>query len=422
MGPKHIVYSVRRTFLVLAFLVTLVSSALAVNKEKVLYSFTGDADGGDPHSTLVFDSKGNAYGTTVTGGDLDFGTVFKLTPHSNGKWTETVLYSFLGGSDGKNPYGGVTIDSKGNLWGTTAAGGTGGICAGDGCGEVFNLTTDGKTWTYSVVYNFQGGKDGWDPGGALFIDPNGNLYGTTADGGTKSGCGGQGCGTVYQLTTVKGGQWKETVIHRFTNGKDGSRGSLGALIMDSAGNLYGVAELGGAHASGTVYKMAPQSGGTWKFTTLDAFRGMPHPGFPYGGVIFDGSGNLYGTTYFGGKNGLGSVYKLTNTNGKWTESQLYSFKGSNDGSLPTSTLVFDANGNLYGTTSAGGDSNDDGTIFKLTPTSGGKYKESVVHHFKNVPDGANPNYGLTIDKSGNLFGTAPFGGLHNAGAAFELTP
>jgi len=421
MDPKHFVYSFRRAFLVFALVAILVSGALAANKEKVLYSFTGDADGGDPHSTLVFDSKGNAYGTTVTGGDLDFGTVFKLTPH-NGKWTETVLYSFLGGSDGKNPYGGVTIDSKGNLWGTTASGGTGGICAGDGCGTVFNLTTDGKNWTYSVIYNFQGGKDGWDPGGALFIDPNGNLYGTTADGGTKKGCSGQGCGTVYQLTTVKGGQWKETVIHRFTDGKDGSRGSLGALVMDAAGNLYGVAELGGANAAGVVYKMAPQSGGTWKFTTIDAFRGMPHPGFPYGGVIFDGSGNLYGTTYFGGKNGLGSVYKLTNTNGKWSESQLYSFKGSNDGSSPTSTLVFDANGNLYGTTSAGGDSNDDGTIFKLTPTSGGKYKESIVHHFKNVPDGANPNYGLTIDKSGNLFGTAPFGGLHNAGAAFELIP
>ncbi len=422
MGTRQYLHSVSRTLAVVAVVATLASGALAANKEKVLYSFTGGSDGGDPHSTLVFDGAGNAYGTTVRGGDLDFGTVFKLTPHSNGKWTETVLYSFLAGSDGKNPYGGVTIDSKGNLWGTTAAGGTGGICAGDGCGTVFNLTLSGKTWTESIIYSFQGNKDGWDPGGALLIDPQGNLYGTTADGGTKNGCNGQGCGTVYQLTTVKGGQWKETVIHRFTDGKDGSRGSLGVLLMDKAGNLYGIAELGGAHAAGTVYKMTPGSGGTWKFSTLDAFRGVPHPGFPYGGVIFDGAGNLYGTTYFGGKNGLGSIFKLTNTNGKWTESQLYSFKGGTDGSLPTSTLVFDANGNLYGTTSAGGDSNDDGVIFKLTPGSGGKWKESVAHRFSNVPDGAFPNYGLTIDKAGNLYGTAPFGGLHNQGAVFELTP
>jgi uncharacterized repeat protein (TIGR03803 family) len=224
------------------------------------------------------------------------------------------------------------------------------------------------------------------------------------------------------LTTAKGGQWKEKVIHRFTDGKDGSRGSLGRLLFDKAGNLYGVAELGGAHTAGTVYTMTPGAGGGWKFSTLDAFRGMPHPGFPYGGVIFDSAGNLYGTTYFGGKTGLGSVFKLTNTNGKWTESQLYSFKGGTDGSNPTSTLVFDAAGNLYGTTSAGGDSNDDGVVFKLTPSSGGKWKESIAHRFSNVPDGANPNYGLTVDKAGNLYGTAPLGGLHNEGAIFELTP
>ncbi len=407
---------------VLAVVTMLVNGAWAANKEKVLYSFTGGSDGGDPHSALAFDSAGNAYGTTVTGGDSTFGTVFQLTQHSNGKWTETVLYSFLGGNDGKNPYGGVTVDAKGNLYGTTAAGGSGGSCASDGCGTVFTLTRSGKTWTESILYSFQGGKvDGWNPGGGVIFDPQGNLYGTTADGGSAHGCSGQGCGVVYELSTVKGGGWRETVIHRFSDGKDGSRGSLGVLLLDSAGNLYGVAELGGAHAVGTVFKLTP-SGGTWTFSTLDAFRGLPHPGFPYGGVIADTSGNLYGTTYFGGKNGLGSVYQLTNTNGKWKETQLYSFKGGNDGSYPTSTLVFDPAGNLYGTTSAGGDGNDDGVVFKLAPSSGGKWKESVAHRFGNSPDGSAPNYGLVLDKAGNLYGTTPFGGVNNEGAVFELTP
>jgi uncharacterized repeat protein (TIGR03803 family) len=422
MGKQQFGYSVSRAVAVFAVVAMLVSGALAANKEKILYSFTGGNDGGDPHTALIFDSAGNAYGTTVVGGNFNFGTVFQLTPHSSGKWTETVLYSFLAGGDGKNPYGSVVMDAKGNLYGTTAAGGTGGVCAGDGCGTVFKLTRSGKNWNESIVYNFQGGKDGWDPGGGLIFDPKGNLYGTTADGGSANGCNGQGCGTVFQLSTVKGGQWKEKVIHRFTNGKDGSRGSLGLLLLDKAGNLYGAAELGGAHAAGTVFKMTPGAGGTWTISTLDGFKGMPHPGFPYGSVISDAAGNLYGTTYFGGRNGLGSVFQLTNSNGKWTESQLYSFKGGTDGSFPTATLVFDATGNLYGTTSAGGDSNDDGVVFKLTPTSSGKWKESVAHHFQNSPDGSSPNYGLVLDKSGNLYGTTPFGGLNNQGAVFELTP
>jgi uncharacterized repeat protein (TIGR03803 family) len=422
MGTKQYLYSVNRIFAVVAVAATLASGALAANKEKVIYSFSGGSDGGDPHSTLIFDGAGNAYGTTIRGGDLDFGTVFKLTPNSNGKWTETVLYSFLAGSDGKNPYGGVIMDSKGNLYGTTAAGGGGGVCAGDGCGIVFKLTRSGKNWTESILYSFQGGKDGWDPGGGLVSDPQGNFYGTTADGGTADGCNGQGCGTVYQLSPAKGGQWKERVIHRFTNGKDGSRGSLGALVLDKGGSLYGVAELGGALGAGTVFKMTRAFGGKWSFSTIHAFKGLPHPGYPYGGVIFDSNGNLYGTTYFGGANGAGSVFKLTNSNGKWKESLLYSFQDGQDGSLPTCGLVFDAKGNLYGTTSEGGDTNGDGIIFKLTP-AGGNWKETVVHRFGPVPDGTNPFYGLVIDKAGNhLYGTAPFGGVSNMGAVFELTP
>jgi uncharacterized repeat protein (TIGR03803 family) len=404
---------------VVAVAVILVNGGWAANTEKVLYTFTGGSDGGDPAAQLMFDSAGNAYGTTVVGGTSNFGTVFKLSPHAKGKWTETVLYSFMGGNDGKNPYGGVTMDAQGNLYGTTVSGGSGGTCSGDGCGTIFKLTHSRKGWSESVLYSFTGGKDGAGPGGGVVFDKTGNLYGTTPDGGSVSGCS---CGVVYELSPGKGGQWKQKVIHTFTGGKDGSTGSLGFLLFDTAGNVYGVAELGGAHGAGTAFKLSPASGGKWTMSTLDGFRGTPHAGFPYGGLISDATGNLYGTTYYGGANGIGSVFKLTNSNGKFAESVLYSFRTGTDGNSPTSTLVFDAQGNLYGTTSAGGDANQDGTVFKLTPTAGGKWKESVVHRFKNNQDGANPFYGLALDKAGNLYGTTASGGAHSQGVIFEIIP
>jgi uncharacterized repeat protein (TIGR03803 family) len=419
MGSKLFGYFVGKALAAVTVAMILVNGVWAANTEKVLYTFTGGNDGGDPASQLIFDSSGNAYGTTVVGGSATFGTVFKLTPHATGKWTETVLYSFLGGADGKNPYGGVIMDAKGNLYGTTVAGGSGGLCAnGDGCGTIFKLTHSGNTWAERVLYSFTGGTDGAGPGGGLVFDKKGNLYGTTPDGGDVNGCG---CGVVYQLAPTRGGGWKQKVIHTFTGGNDGSTGSLGSLFIDKAGNVYGIAELGGAHAAGTAFKLSLVSG-KWKMSTLDEFRGTPHAGFPYGGLISVAAGSLYGTTYYGGANGLGSVFKLTlGSTGKWSESVLYSFKTGTDGNSPTSTLVFDAHGNLYGTTSAGGDANGDGTVFKLTPISGGKWKETVVHRFKNSPDGANPYYGLVLDKAGNLYGTTASGGV-SSGVVFEFTP
>ncbi len=420
MGSKRFWYFVSRFA---AVTLILASSAWAANEEKVLYTFTGGNDGGDPAAQLTFDNSGNAYGTTVVGGPSNFGTVFKLTHDPNGKWTETVLYSFLGGNDGRNPYGGVTMDAKGNLYGTTVAGGSGGACAGDGCGTVFKLARSGNSWTQSILYRFKGGTDGFGPGGGVVFDQKGNLYGTTPDGGSANGCDGSGCGVVYELSPSKGGDWNERVIHRFTGGNDGATGSLGLLLVDKPGNLYGVTELGGAHGAGTAFKLSPASGGKWKISVLDGFKGMPYAGFPYGGLISDPAASLYGTTYYGGANGLGSVFKLTlGANGKWSESVLYSFKTGTDGNSPTSTLVFDGRGNLYGTTSAGGDANGDGTVFKLTPTSGDKWRETVVHRFQNNHDGANPYYGLTLDQAGNLYGTTAAGGAHGQGVIFEIIP
>jgi len=213
------------------------------------------------------------------------------------------------------------------------------------------------------------------------------------------------------------------VLHTFTGGADGAVGSLGPLLVDKTGNIFGVAEIGGDPSCdcGTVFELK-SVGGKWKFKTLDAFLGMPHAGFPYGGVIADGKGNLYGTTYYGGTNGDGSVFKLTKSAGKYSESVLYSFTGGSDGSWPTTTLMFDPKGNLDGTTSAGGDSNGDGVVFKLAPKSGGKWKESVAHQFGKGSDGANPFYGLIRDQVGDLFGTTAIGGGSGQGVVFEITP
>jgi uncharacterized repeat protein (TIGR03803 family) len=428
MGRKRVSYFANVGVAVVAFALILLNSAWAASTEKVLHSFLGGTDGIDPAATLAADSAGNLYGTTVQGGTgtactNGCGTVFKLSPLAGGKWKETVLYSFTGGSDGKNPYGGVILDSKGDLYGTTVAGGSGGACASDGCGVVFLLSKSGKSWVETVMYNFTGGKDGFGPGGALAFDSVGNLYGTTPDGGNLRKCNGGGCGVVYQISPVRGGGWKQTVLHTFTGGADGAVGSLGPLLVDKAGNVFGVAELGGdvSCQCGVVFKLRFVSG-AWKFRTLHAFTGMPKAGFPYGGVIADSKGNLYGTTYYGGANGAGSVYELTKSNGTFTEAVLHSFTGGKDGGSPTTTLMFDATGNLYGTTSAGGDSNGDGVVFKLTPESGGKWAESVLHRFGNGSDGRNPYYGLISDKAGHLFGTTAIGGGSGQGVVFQITP
>jgi uncharacterized repeat protein (TIGR03803 family) len=395
--------------LALAVILANVSSATTYKK---LYNFTGGADGGDPATPLTFDSAGNAYGTTAAGGDFNFGTVFMLAPSGQ----QTVLYSFSGGGDGLDPHGGVTLDSAGNLYGTTVAGGFGGFCAGDGCGVVFELSPSGGGWTETTLYNFKGLNDGFGPGGGLVFDGAGNLYGTTPDGGAHSS------GVVFELSPTAHG-WQYKVIHQFTGGKDGAVGSLGLLLLDAAGNLYGVTELGGVNGTGAVYELSPTPRGRWKTTVLYDFKGTPDAANPYGGLIFDKFGDLYGTTYFGGASGMGAVFQLTpGPNGTWQENVLYSFQGGTDGSFPTTTLIFNAAGGLYGTTSTGGrPSCDCGTVFKLTLT-GGSWTEKIVHFFGKGRDGYSPNYGLTFDPAGNLYGTTPFGGSGGQGIVFQIAP
>ncbi len=396
----------------------LAANSWAASTVTTVYSFNGGIDGSDPASQLIFDSAGNAYGTTVTGGSDNCGTVFKLTPIGNGQWQQSVLHSFDCLGEGKNPYGGVTLDAHGNLYGTTVAGGSGGTCTGDGCGVVYELTNSGGAWSETVLYSFGDSPDAAGPGGPVVFDKAGDLLGTTPDGGAFS------AGAVYELS-LNNGHWTEKVIHDFTGGNDGAVGSLGRLLADAFGNFYGVTELGGAHSAGTVFKLAPGAGGTWRFGTLYAFGGQPDAAFPYGGLIADTHGNLYGTTYFGGTNGAGAVFRVGPGAGigGWRDAVLYSFTGGSDGGNPTSTLVFTPGGQLYGTTSAGGDAGCAcGVIFALSPAGSNRWLESVLHTFGTGSDGAFPYYGLTPDAAGHYLGTTSAGGNQNVGIVFELTP
>ena len=315
--------------------------AWAASTAKLIYSFAGNADGEYTDTELVVDSAGNLYGTSVQGGTFGGGTVFQVTPAG----VHTVLYNFTGGSDGGEPYKGVTLDAAGNLYGTAVTGG-GGSCEG-GCGVVFRLTNSGGVWTQSVIHTFTGGSDGSGPGSPVAIDKHGDVWGTTPTGGAD------GMGVVYQIRPTASGDWTLHVAHTFTGGADGGGGSAGRFLIDAAGNLYNVCTVGGANGFGTVYELSLESG---EMALDHALRLQRSAGRRVALRWSDlgQAGNLYGTTYYAGVHDVGTVYKLTRTGTAWTESVLYSFKGGTDGASPISSLVADSAGNLYGTTSDGG--------------------------------------------------------------------
>ena len=388
--------------------------ANAAGKAEVLHSF-GDGGGEYPATDLVVDGAGHIYGTTTQGGDWNSGTVFQLTRTGDG-WSESVLYSFTSGADGSQPYNGVTLDAQGNIYGTAVTGGTGQACEG-GCGVVYKLTRSGGNWTQSVLYNFTGGNDGAGPGAGLTFDQNGSLYGMTPIGGEF------GLGVIYQLTPQPNGEWTQSVIHTFTGGTDGGTGSAGRLLLHS-GSLYGVATVGGLHAKGTAFRLSRSPEGKWRLKTLYAFQGQPDAGFPYGALIRDAAGNFYGTTYYDGRYGYGAVFQLTpGPADTWTERVLYSFKNGLDGANPISHLNLDASGNLYGTTSeAGAPGCSCGTIFKLTPSEGGRWRQSVAHAFRGAPDGAYAYNGMVAGPAGSFYGSTVIGGTDDDGVIYEFVP
>ena len=331
---------------------------------------------------------------------------------SGDSWTHTVLYSFTGGADGGEPYKGVTLDAQGNLYGTAVTGG-GGVCEG-GCGVAYKLTNNGGVWTQSVIHLFSGGDDGSGPGARLTLDDAGDVFGMAPIGGAY------GAGTIYEMKPAMHGAYKFKVLHAFTGGADGIGGSAGALVLHD-GKLYGAATAGGANGQGTVYELHLNDRGKWKFRTVYSFLGEPDAGFPYGGVTFDVLGNLYGTTYYAGANDVGAVYELSPARGAWKERLLYSFKGGSDGAGSIANVNFDASGNLYGTTSEGG-ADSDGVIFKLVPGAHHKWSESVVHSFAGPPDGAYAYNGMVGDGAGNFYGATVHGGAEDEGAIYKFTP
>jgi uncharacterized repeat protein (TIGR03803 family) len=414
------------TFAVVLFL----TNAWAADHETVLYNFGASPYDGVEPTNLIMDAAGNLYGTTRVGGRSYNGTVFELSPIPGGRWTETVLYSFAGDPDGAEPLT-ITMDAAGNLYGTTEYGGRGvsDFCLmghPPGCGTVFELSPrPGGGWTESVLYSFTGAADGSQAFGTLISDSAGNLYGTTADGGSF------GEGTVFELSPGEGGDWTKTVLHSFGEGYDGSVPYAG-VISDSAGNLYGTTTGGGQAGGicqidgcGTVFELSPSAGG-WTETVLHNFGGPPDDGVqPWGSLIMDAAGHLYGTTVFGGSHcramGCGTVFELSpGEGGGWSEAILHSFEGSpDDGSLPEGTLTLDAVGNLYGTTVYGASG---GTVFKLSRIAGGGWRETLLHGFGEGNDGGDPSANVVMDRAGNLYGTTGYGGIYYAGIAFELTP
>ena len=325
--------------------------------ERVQYSFTGTG-GRNPEGALTFDAAGNLYGTTAAGGaNNNSGTVFELSPKA-GAWTEKVLYNFGANStDGQFLYGGVTLDSAGNVYGVTGSGGTSGF------GTVFELSPSSSgTWTETILLNFDS-TNGAYPQGTLIFDTAGNLYGTTGRGGAA------GNGVVFELSPSSGGGWTETILYDFNSSK-GPVSPAAGVIMDSAGNLYGTGSGGGAFNVGAAFKLSP-SGGTWTETTMYSFiTGSRGDGNLAHGLTMDSAGNFYGTTAEGGSNvcqrGCGIVFKLTPSGNSWTETILHRFGSGTDGHDPRSEVVVDAAGNVYGTATAGG-AFGVGMVFEIVP-------------------------------------------------------
>ncbi len=355
--------------------------------ETVLYSFVGSTDGAVPIGNLTRDSSGNIYGATAYGGIANVGIAYKL----NSTGQETILHSFTGGTDSGYPAGGLVSDSKGNLYGSLS-GNAGGISLCCGNGAVYRISASGQL---KIMYRFRGKPDAAQPRAGVILDPTGNIYGTTYSGGASN------LGAVYKITP--GGS--ETVLMSF-GGAYGIEPMAG-LVRDAQGNLYGTAADSGDLGAGVVFKLDTAG----NVTVLHSFAGGADGASPAAGVTLDASGNLYGTTSLGGPANAGVVYKLAPDG---TETVVYSFTGGADGWEPLAGVIRDTAGNLYGTTYLGGSGS--GVVYKISPAG----DESVLHTFTGGTDGCGPYGGLVSDTAGNLYGTAGGCGQLGGGVVFKL--
>jgi hypothetical protein len=434
--------TIRKSVLV-AILIAASSAFASGPNYKVIYRFQGGVDGAVPDAPLIGDQAGNLYGTTQNGGGNKncfegCGTVFQLKPPAKkgGAWKETILHSFSG-ADGSSPgLSPLVFDQAGNLFGT----------AGN---IVFQLTPParrGAEWTETVIYNFTNNAGGRVNG--VVFDTAGNLFGTTSQFGQQS------AGTVFELT--KGSTWSETTLYSFP--QIGDANQPGPVVFDSKGNLYGTNQGDDISCTpkfpfkcGAVFELeAPaEKGGNWGYKTIHAFQGFNDGSYPFfSTVVFDQSGNLYGTTEGTGGTGNinsedseGTVFELTppaTKGGKWTETFLHQFPrpGGIDGSYPIGSVVFDASGNFYGVTFRGAGHTKAlcfyegcGIVFELKPpaTKGGHWKEVALHAFTSGSDGADPASAPLLGSGGALFGTTPFGGGSSAcqdgcGTVYKVVP
>jgi uncharacterized repeat protein (TIGR03803 family) len=395
---------VTTTLLLLIFVISIASAST----QKVIYTFTGGSDGGQPYSGVISDQSGNLYGVTQTGGAHDNGTVFELSPSKNG-WIETVLYSFTGGADGSTPIGGLATDGRGDLFGTASSGGT------EGCGTLFELPVAGVLGQFTVLHTFSGNvdrrNDGCQPLGKLFWVPGdpGALWGTTNNAGSNYG-------TVFTFD-LDG----DTYGSGSFSGRNGQT-ILGGLNDWACGTTY----WGGGSGEGEVYCVTFPS----HFKIIHSFNTKDKAGYYPMGELFTATVNgvptMYGTTTSGGAGGKGTVYALSQPGKTWKRTALYSFSGP-DGANPTEGPVQDAAGNLYGTTQSGGTSQGyAGTVFKLTPSVGPKNKViwtlTTLYNFTGGADGGGVTSGVILDSAGNLYGTTVSGGAYTQGVVYEIIP
>jgi uncharacterized repeat protein (TIGR03803 family) len=407
----------KRVVTIFAAAFVLTSAVTAQVSEQVIVNFTGQYNGYGPQSPLLKDGSGRLYGTTIAGGNkssicpVGCGVLFELAPNATGGWNYRRLYAFTGDNDDQ-PLGELVNDATGNLYGVA-------LGNGNTAGEVFKLSpVIGGQWTESIIHTFGGAGDGSQPWGGLSTDSAGNLYGTTRYGGANGGgtvyeltpnSNGTWTETILHSFAALG------------QGPDGNTPMAG-VIFDSAGNLYGTTYSGGAYGWGTVFEMSPILGGGWTESVLYSFTGHTDQAHPQARLWQDPKGNLYGTTYGNAIHsiGYGTVFELLNkSDGSWSEHTLHVFSGgSGDGAYPGSgSLVPDQSGHLYGTTPMGGVSG--GVLYKMT-RSGGTWAESVIYNFGGTNDALNP-YSVTFS-NGVLYGTSQRGGSSGYGTVFAVTP
>jgi uncharacterized repeat protein (TIGR03803 family) len=373
-------------------------------------------NGNGPNPRLVMDTAGNLYGTAYYGGisgPTGPGTVFKLSRYGS-TWLMTTLYEFRGHADGGNPWGGVVIGPDGVLYGATYAGGS------HNAGTVYKLQPPENFcrtaicyWNETVLYNFTGAPDGSGPQGDLAFDSAGNLYGTTEYGGQGPF---SGQGVVYRLSPSQGG-WNETVLYAFPGGAAG-RGPQDGVVIDRAGNLYGVAAYDAAYLFGAVYELS-NSHGAWTETVLHSFAGGSSDGNYPAGLTIDGAGNLYGETGQGGANNAGTAYQLRPANGGFSYNIIFNYNTDTGSPFPVVSLTPDRAGDLYGC-NVGGAQGALGTAFQLMPAQG-SWNFNPLFYFDQL-QGWELNCTPLLDSEGDMFGTAYQSGPYSYGTVWELTP